>query len=88
MTRFTKPAYAELEYKHRFHFVSVLYTATKVKKINIVPLLNYTLCHEDVRGSGGYRSTLFLITVLDGGALRREVHTITKVIFEWHFFLP
>ena len=32
MTRFTKPTYAELEYKHRFHFASVLNTTTEAKK--------------------------------------------------------
>jgi len=34
MTRFTKPAYEEVEYIHRFHFTSVLNTATMAQKNN------------------------------------------------------
>jgi hypothetical protein len=63
MTRFTKPTYAELQYRHRFHFVPVLNTATKATKIIIFPLLNYTSCHEDVRGSGDTAPRFFLSVI-------------------------
>lgn len=68
MTRFTKPTYEELEYKRRFHFVSVLNTAKNAqKKIKIFPLLHYTSCHKDVWGEWGMaaRFLFFIISVPD-----------------------
>jgi len=67
MTRFKKPTYEELKYKHRFHFVSVLNTATKAQKNKTFPTASLHIMPRRRTGEVGYGSTLyfFLISVPD-----------------------
>jgi len=53
MTRFTKPTYEELEYKHRFHFASALNTSTMAQNKKKIKISNCLITHHATKTYGG-----------------------------------